>query len=92
MGYRSWSDAESDMMYGEVGRLADESLRLGLRQAENAVLLMMATQYAWAHLWFEGYRAAGTALSAERDQQARIRRLVRRGVSPAVAAQSLHVV
>ena len=80
------------MMYGEVGRLADESLRLGLRQAENAVLLAMAAQYAWADLWFEGYRAAGTALSTARDQRARMRRLIRRGVEPSVAAQELHIV
>ena len=80
------------MMYGEVGRLADESLRLGLRQAENAVLLAMAAQSAWADLWFEGYRAAGTALSTARDQRARTRRLIRRGVEPSVAAQELHIV
>ncbi|MGU3466476.1 hypothetical protein ACLBXO_16640 [Methylobacterium sp. C33D] len=80
------------MMYGEVGRLADESLRLGLKQAENAVLLAMAAQYAWADLWLEGYRAAGTAFSSERDQRARTRRLIRRGVAPAVAAQALHIV
>ncbi|MEE7449487.1 hypothetical protein MRF4_17660 [Methylobacterium radiotolerans] len=80
------------MMYGEVGRLADESLRLGLRQAENTVLLVMAAQYAWADLWLEGYRAAGTALSTERDQRARTRRLIRRGVAPSVAARELHIV
>ncbi len=32
------------MIYREVGRLADESLRLGLRQAETAVLLGVAMQ------------------------------------------------
>lgn len=80
------------MMYGEVGRLTDESLRLGLRQAENAVLLVLAAQYAWADLWFEGYRAAGTTLSTELDQRARTRRLIRRGVAPSVASQELHIV
>ncbi|SDA10535.1 hypothetical protein SAMN02799622_00388 [Methylobacterium sp. UNC378MF] len=80
------------MMYGEVGRLADESLRLGLRQAENAVLLVMAAQYAWAELWFEGYRTTGVALSAKVNRQARTRRLIRRGVAPAAAAQELHIV
>ncbi|MBA9063537.1 MULTISPECIES: hypothetical protein [Methylobacterium] len=89
---RPSSDAELAMMYGEVGRLADEGLRLSLRQAENAALLVMAMQYAWAELWLEGYRAAGAALSAERDQRARTRRLIRRGVSPAAAAQALHIV
>lgn len=80
------------MIDGEIGRLLDESLRLGLRQAEIAVLLVTAAQYAWLDLYLEGYRAVGTALSAELDQQARTRRLIRRGVSPAAAARELRIV
>jgi hypothetical protein len=80
------------MMYGEVGRLAEESLRLSLRQAENAVLLVMAAHYAWLDLCLENSRAAAIAVSTAADQQARTRRLIRRGVSPAVAAQELHIV
>lgn len=80
------------MIDGEIGRLLDESLRLSLRQAEIAVLLVTAVQYAWLDLYLEGYRAVGTALSAELDQQARTRRLIRRGVSPAAAARELRIV
>lgn len=80
------------MMYGEVGRLADESLRLGLRQAENAVLLGVAAHCAWLELWLDAHRAASATLSAGRDQRARTRRLIRRGVSPAEAARNLRLV
>lgn len=85
-------EAGTRMIYGEVGRLADESLRLGLRQAEIAVLLVTAAQYAWWDLYLDLYRAAGTSFKAELDQQARTRRLIRRGASPAAAAQDLHIV
>ncbi|MDP4003733.1 hypothetical protein [Methylobacterium sp. NEAU K] len=80
------------MMYGEVGRLADEGLRLSMCQAENAALLAVAAQYAWLDLCVETCRAAGAALSAEMEQQARTRRLIRRGVSPMAAAQELRIV
>ena len=85
-------EAGARMIYGEVGRLADESLRLGLRQAEVAVLLVTAAQYAWWDLYLDLSQAAGTGLSAEWDQRARTRRLIRRGVSPEAAAQELHIV
>ncbi len=39
-----------------------------------------------------GYDAAAAALDAGRDQRARTRRLIRRGVAPAAAARTLHVV
>ncbi|MGH1573061.1 hypothetical protein ACRAWG_23290 [Methylobacterium sp. P31] len=80
------------MMYEEVGRLADESLRLAVRQAETVILLAVAAQYAWLDLCVGGYRAAAAALSTELDQQARTRRLIRRGVSPAAAARELRIV
>lgn len=80
------------MMYGEVGRLMDEAIRLSIRQAENAALLAVAVQYAWMDLYFEGYRATGAAVSSELGHQARTRRLIQRGVSPSVAAQELHIV
>jgi hypothetical protein len=80
------------MMYGEMGRLADESLRLGLRQAETAVLFALAAQYAWLELCLDGYRMAGRTLSSDLDQRARTRRLIRRGITPAAAAQALHIV
>lgn len=80
------------MTYGEVGRLADESLRLSLQQAEIAVLLLTAAQYAWLDLCLDLSRAAGAGLSAEMNQRARTRRLIRRGVSPIEAAQELHLV
>lgn len=80
------------MIYTEVGRLADESLRLGLRQAETAVLLGVAMQWAWLEMYRGGYDAAAAALDAGRDQRARTRRLIRRGVAPAAAARTLHVV
>ncbi|MBP1178661.1 hypothetical protein [Methylobacterium sp. PvR107] len=72
--------------------MADESLRLSLRQAEIAILLVTAAQYAWWDLYLDLYHAAGTGLSAELDQRARTRRLIRRGVSPTAAAQELHIV
>lgn len=52
------------MMYGEVGRLMDETIRLSIRQAENAALLAVAVQYAWLDLYLEGYRATGAAVSS----------------------------
>jgi hypothetical protein len=80
------------MMNGEVGRLADETVRLGVRQAETMVLLALAVQLAWLDLWLDGYRTAQAALSAELAQQARTRRLIGRGVSPAAAARELRLV
>jgi hypothetical protein len=80
------------MIYAEVGRLADESLRLGLKQVEAAILLSVATQYAWLELGLETQRATAEALSVGRDRRARTRRLIRLGVSPAAAAQDLHIV
>jgi hypothetical protein len=80
------------MIYAEVGRLADESLRLGLRQVEAGVLLALAMHYAWLELGLETQRATAAALSIGRDRRARTRRLIRLGVSPAAAAQDLHIV
>lgn len=80
------------MMEGEIGRLADESLRLSLRQAELAALLATAIQYAWLDLSLHGYRALASAALNAADQQARTRRLIRRGISPAEAVRALHVV
>ncbi|MCJ2093385.1 hypothetical protein MKK67_12940 [Methylobacterium sp. J-072] len=80
------------MMYGEVGRLADEAMWLSIRQAENAALLAVAIQYAWLDLCVESYRATGAAVRDELGQQARTRRLIQRGVSPSIAAQELRIV
>jgi len=80
------------MIQGEVGRLVDESLRLSLRQAETVIRLGIAAQYAWLEWWLEAHRAAASTLSAGRDQRARTRRLIRRGVSPAAAARNLRLV
>jgi|GEM_PF-2008692 len=80
------------MIEGEVGRLADESLRLSLRQAELAVLLVTAAQYAWLNLCLDGYRTMTTILSATSDQRDRTRRLIRRGVPPEEAARALRIV
>ena len=80
------------MIYGEIGRLADEGLRLGLLQAENAVLLGVATQCAWLEFWLDAHRTTVATVSAGRDQRARTRRLIRRGVSPAEAIRELHIV
>lgn len=80
------------MMYGEMGRLADESLRLGLRQAETAVLFALAAQHAGLEFWLAGYRAAETAAGSDLDHRERTRRLIRRGIAPAAAAQELHLV
>ena len=80
------------MMYGEVGRLADEAIRLSIRQAENAALLAVAIQYVWLDLYLESYRVTGAAMHAKLGQQARTRRLIQRGVSPIIAAQELHIV
>ncbi|MCJ2140612.1 hypothetical protein [Methylobacterium sp. E-066] len=80
------------MMYGEVGRLADEAMWLSIRQAENAALLAVAIQYAWLDLCVESYRVTGAAVRDELGQQARTRRLIQRGVSPSIAAQELRIV
>lgn len=80
------------MIYGEVGRLADEGLRLGLLQAENAVLIGVAAQWAWLEFWLDAHRTTAANASAGRDQRARTRRLIRRGVSPAEAVRDLHIV
>ncbi|MCJ2121854.1 hypothetical protein [Methylobacterium sp. J-077] len=80
------------MIYGEVGRLADEAFGLSIRQAENAALLAVAVQYAWLELCFESYRSTSAAVRAELGQQARTRRLIQRGVLPSIAAQELHIV
>ena len=80
------------MIYGEVGRLADETFRLGIRQAENAALLAVAMHYAWLDLWLDSYRATDIAMSAGLEQRARTRRLIQRGVSPSIAAQDLRIV
>lgn len=85
-------DVELPMMYGEVGRLTDEAVRLGIRQAENAALLAVAIHYAWLDLWLDSYRATGAALNTGSEQRARTRRLIERGVSPSLAAQDLHLV
>jgi hypothetical protein len=80
------------MIERDIGRLADESLRLGLRQAELATLLATAIHYAWLDLCYEGYRTLAIALSTASDQRARTRRLIQRGVPPAEAARALHIV
>lgn len=80
------------MIERDIGRLADESLRLSLRQAELAVLLATAVQYAWLELCLGGYRTLAITLSAASDQRARTRRLIQRGVPPAEAARALHIV
>lgn len=80
------------MIERDIGRLADESLRLGFRQAELAWLLATAIQYAWLDLCGEGYRTLAIALSAGSDQRDRTRRLIQRGVPPADAARALHLV
>ncbi|TXN04261.1 hypothetical protein FV242_08600 [Methylobacterium sp. WL64] len=80
------------MMYGEVGRLMDEAIRLGIRQAENAALLAVAMHSAWLDLWLESYHATSAVLNTGPEQCARTRRLIERGVSPSLAAQDLHLV
>ncbi|MBE7199257.1 MAG: hypothetical protein INR70_15855 [Parafilimonas terrae] len=80
------------MIYGEVGRLADESLRLSFRQAETVILLGLAAQYAWFEWWLEAHQAAASVVSTGRDQRARTRRLIRLGVAPAAAARTLRLV
>jgi hypothetical protein len=80
------------MMYGELGRLMDEAIRLSIHQAENAALLAIAVQYAWLDLCLEGYRATGAAVSSELGHRARTRRLIQRGISPSIAARELHIV
>ncbi|QGY05042.1 hypothetical protein MMSR116_26445 [Methylobacterium mesophilicum SR1.6/6] len=80
------------MMSGEVDRLADESLRLSLRQAETVILLAVAVHYAWFEWWFEAHRSAASVCSARQDQRARTRRLIRLGVAPSAAARDLRLV
>lgn len=82
----------AEMIEREIGQLADESLRLGLRQAELAALLATAVQYAWLDLWLEGYRAMARTWNAASNQRARTRRLIQRGVPPAEATRALHIV
>lgn len=82
----------AEMIERDIGRLADESLRLCFRQAELAALMATAVQYACLDLYLEGYRTLATTLSVASDQRARTRRLIRRGVPPAEAARALHLV
>ena len=79
------------MMYGEVGRLSGETIRLGTRLTENTVLLAVAMQYAWMEAWVDGYGQTRAAFDAHREQQARTRRLIQRGVPAADAARGLRV-
>ena len=80
------------MIEREIGRLADESLRLSIRQAELAVRLTTAVHYAWLDLCLEGYRSLTSTLSAGSDQRERTRRLIQRGVPAAEAARALYLV
>ncbi|WP_267353822.1 MULTISPECIES: hypothetical protein [unclassified Methylobacterium] len=80
------------MIEREIGRLADESLRLSIRQAELAVRLTTAVHYAWLDLCLEGYRTLTSVLNAGSDQRERTRRLILRGVPAAEAARALHIV
>lgn len=79
-------------MYGEVGRLVDEAIRLNVRTAENAVLLTVAMNYAWAATWCGVYQWAGGAMRAHMESRARTNRLIRQGVPVAAAARGLRVV
>ncbi|WP_267428365.1 hypothetical protein [Methylobacterium sp. GC_Met_2] len=80
------------MIEREIGRLADESLSLSLRQAELAIRLTAAVQYAWLDLYCEGYWMLTFILNAGSDQRERTRRLIQRGVPAAEAARALHIV
>ncbi|MCJ2069924.1 hypothetical protein MKK75_14160 [Methylobacterium sp. J-030] len=82
----------AEMIERDIGRLADESLRLCLRQAELAALLATAVQYAWLDLCLEGYRTLALTIRVGSDQRERTRRLIQRGVPPAEAARALHLV
>ena len=85
------TSGKSETMYGEVGRLADEATWLSIRMAENAMLLAMATSYAWIDSWYRGYWQAGDELRAHMERQARTSRLMRRGVPAAAAARGLRI-
>ena len=79
------------MMYAEVGRLADETIQLSVRLAENTVLLTVAAHYAWMETWLSEYRQTEAIVSAHLKQQARTNRLIQRGIPAALAAQGLRV-
>ena len=80
------------MIYGEVGRRSGEMVHLSLRLTETAALLTVALQYAWLDAWVWGYRQTGAGFAERAEQRARTDRLIRRGVSPAVAARGLRLV
>ena len=79
------------MMYGEMGRLSSETVRLSTRLTENTVLLAVAMQYAWMEAWVGSYSQTQAAFDAHREQKARTSRLIRRGVPAADAARGLRV-
>lgn len=78
-------------MWNEVGRLADEGVRLSTRLAENSMLLTIAVTYAWADAWDRSCRRTGSAFDADLRQRARTLRLIRRGVPLATAARNLYL-
>ena len=86
------SRTEVSVLYGEVGRLSDETIRLSLQLAETVALLTVAVQCAWLNAWAGGYQQAMTGFIARAEHRARTDRLIRRGVSPAAAAQGLRLV
>ncbi|MCJ2017081.1 hypothetical protein MKK84_06520 [Methylobacterium sp. E-065] len=79
------------MLYDEMGRLADEALRLNARMVQNAMLLTVAMNYAWTASQHREPRRTRSEIKAHVKRQARTRRPKRRGVPTEVAARGLRI-
>ena len=79
------------MLYDEIGRLADEAFRLNARMVQNAMLITVAMNYAWAGNQRHEVRRTEGEIKADMTRQARTSCSKVRGKSKAAAARGLRV-
>ncbi|GAA0262651.1 hypothetical protein LNAOJCKE_5187 [Methylorubrum aminovorans] len=75
-------------------RLGQQALRVqqaALDLWDQWVRLGLAAQMAWLDLWVRPVLQASEAFKAQQDRQARVDRLVRRGIPASLARQGLRV-
>jgi hypothetical protein len=86
------ADIHLRAVYGGVGRLSDETLRLSQELALHTVLLTVSVHQAWRETWLSGYRQTPMIVGAHLNEQARTNRMIRSSVPATAAAQGLRVV